>query len=234
MKTVFLQHILLVAVLIWGFVPNLYSQDKSADLNAIKKQPDKYIWAEFTATALEQAQEGATLLLKTKMENETTPIKMLYCMRGDLYRVLAFADKLSVADAETKKEHIKDNTVAVVDISSEVVGNLVPSQDTPSALSQMKINEIADSPMCKQMLLVTNEVELGNLYQRWRLEKKVTSYGRKRDIPSLDCYIFVYNRSGKLCAYLYKCNNRIVDVQYKCERNLQDFLTADYGLYWIR
>ena len=244
MKQHFLYTVCLISIL--GFTPVVYAQNAASELNTIKKQPDTYLWAECTAATLEEAKANAVLLLQAKLENNVPlpqdKMQTLYCMRGDMYRVLVFVNTSTLQSAG---ENNSSGTTVLVNLppqsqpqasaspQSVSLPVKVETSSSSASVEQYTHPDTECNKMLRQMLTVTTAEELSALYQQWKSDGLVFAYGNKRNIPLSDCYIFVYNRAGRICAYLYQHQGKVTDVLHNKEQMLSEYLTSDYGLFWI-
>lgn len=125
-------------------VGSMYAQSPAQEINAIKQQTDKYLYAESTDATLDNALENAKVMLEENVglwakSNGTADIesivariasnrKEIKAMRGNLYRAFVYVSISDLANTEAKPEvrvaketpSAKENTTTSKPIESKV------------------------------------------------------------------------------------------------------------------
>lgn len=162
----------IIMIIICG---NIYAQNAAQEINSIKQQPDKYIYAEFTGATWDEASSNAIIILednvkmwsaaKDAAERERIlallPSKrqVIKAMRGNLYRAFAYVEKTALTTARAAVEHVDNNQAesAESNTTSKPVDYATPTNVSPKEDNLSSVSENSSSSKPVESIVVQNE-----------------------------------------------------------------------------
>lgn len=192
--------------------------EKSRQINTIKKNNDVYLFGDATMAT----QEEATSLAYEKLQREVLDwaqrdnvklsiksvkdinqlVDTIMMRRAEMYRVFAYVEKtklvaVKVNDAEKKSSAVKKDSMLVNDSVKQIIHQKFFGQEgkkkqrTSDALLRLK--------------KAKNFFELKSIMQPLKEKGDIIDYGKfaTAEHPEL-CYLIVYDPAGNICALLGK------------------------------
>lgn len=227
------------------------TQEALKQINAIKVDTKKYIYAESTAADWNDAFQNAKALLEVnieewaknngkekdiagcyaKAENSILEIKT---KRGNLYRVFLYVKKSdittyssesSIVDIPINKTETSNSNIQTADENGEIAIS-VPNE---------KKGEVSDlQPYPENSFFEANmlKVESFDFIKSFIKGMQITKYGKYKDLPSEgDCYLFVYAQTGDIVAYLIRQNGAFVNLITGEKDNIENYKGC--GAIWL-
>lgn len=185
------------------------ANDRTADINAVKKSPD-FLYGEATMNTAEEAAEVARDLLRDEIIRWTTedlkkPMDSIQAQqisekadtmmtqRADMMRVFAFIDK---------KELDASATIPATDstLLNDSTRQLILKRFAPKRKNIVKHGDVIT-----KMMRARNFFELKDVMEPLKQKGDITGYGKYATAtdPAI-CYLIVYDPAGNLVAWLGK------------------------------
>lgn len=229
----------------------IVSAQESANqqINEIKRQPDLYLFAESTSEHWSDAQDNAKFLLCMEVESwvksmgrqdsvsgyvakAKNMIFELKSMRGERYRAFMYLKKTDLMPY-TADENVmviptaQDQSVkAYVPEPSPVQHPVEPQPQQPQApafvLTSLEV----------QMLTITVGSNIASFVQRLKSEGQILNYGRYRDMPNIECDLFVYNQEQQIVAYLRKTLTGYINLRTQQKDDITNYKGC--GAIWLQ
>lgn len=161
-------------------------------------------------------------------------------MRGQLYRAFVFVKRTDMIPYSTNKEIM----VVPVSVDSSPTIELVHKQPEVEAQTKQDDSKIAEieritkselpsvsfseeyklSADEEQMVQVGTFNEVNSFIRNLQSDNKVQSFGKFADMPKdKDCYLFVYDREGKIPAYLHKTSEGYFNLKIKQPDSIDNY-----------
>ncbi len=224
------------------------SMEIKKEINKIKRDTN-YIYAESTNKNLNEASENAQTIFEIQIKEwgekqypndsiETCIVKAkekaikLDTRRGELYRAFVYVKKSDIMPVSC------NSNVKVVQLKNTPVKESVVANEHEGVLDLSKGN----SKEMPAIQLTAAEEEMRKVKRFYDIEpyitaltksKQVEHYGKYANMPQdEDCYLFVYDRDGKIRAWLKKQDR----VQYNLKTLQQDNINnyRNCGAIWFQ
>lgn len=223
----------------------------ASSINEIKRQPDRFIFAENTASSFDEADSNARTFLTDAILNaldSSTPDRIetatrlasmassLSAKRGNLNRIFLYIDReLLNIDKNSSSENI-----CIPEPEPQVIGHVEPAQmnnlqeetviaETPP---EEETETTADS-ITEKMLAVSMASDIENFVKTLKTNGDISQYGRLKDMPySGRIYIFIFNKNNEVVARLVKEKNKMTDIISGLPREINEFKGC--GCIWMK
>ena len=239
---------ILLLVFIWcSAMFNCQAQslaDVAKSINQVKRDT-MFIYAETTMKDLTEAFNGARALLEMKVGEwvsgqypkegvELCIVKakehlvQLETRRGDLYRAFVYVRKSDILPVVDKKE------VAVFEVRPVV-------KQTPKEVVEI-ISEDASVPLKpsveltaieKEMVQISSFYDIQPYINGMKAKGQIKNFGKYATLPANeDCYLFVYDRQGKISALIRKNGESQYNLSTLKEDNVKNYKNC--GAIWFQ
>lgn len=245
-----MKHVISILCFLFASVCHISAQSDAANamkqINAIKMNTD-YISGESTAETEQSAKENARALLEVNIEEwikangknasdaggyiakAGNSILELSTTRGNRYRVFLY---------------VKKSDIMTFSDASEIIAAPMQQDAHQTVVSHEPIKDIADKPELtspkkdvyqptaeeRQILSITSFDDIKSFITN---RNNIRDYGKFANIPSSgECYLFVYNRSGQIAAYLQKNDSGYRNVKTGGIDNIDNYKGC--GAIWFR
>lgn len=224
-------------------------QSSSKSINEIKRQPDKYIFAENTAASADDAKSNALALLTDAIFNALDPdtpdrrevatemaesAAQVSAMRGNLNRIFLYIsrDELSGdTSAQAKQDSMPEENETVIDVE-DILSSSVKSEETEPEETALPMEETFD-PIAEKMKSVSKASDIEGFVKNLKSEGSVSRFGRLKDLPAVGkSYIFIFNKNNEVVARLLKEDDKISDLLSGKPRQINEFKGC--GCIWMK
>lgn len=233
-----LLHIILVLL---GVLP-IMANDRTADINAIKKSPD-FLSAEATMKTADEAMGVARDLLRDEIIRWTTdelkiPMDSIEAQqlsekadtmtteRVDMKRVLVYIDKASVEGPTSVSQ-------PETAIESSGTGTLLSDSARQIILQRFSSKKtIVRQGVIRKMMRARNFFELKDVMEPLKKSGEIIDYGKYATAknPAL-CYLIVYDPAGNLVAWLGKGEEKRKNLKTGKAESIRDYRGC--GAIWF-
>lgn len=250
-----------LSTLLYGAVSIQKPSQETAvtEINLIKSQPDKYIFAESTCATWEEALDNAQFVLGTEIEmwfkdqNQTDVsgyvvkaqknVLGIQSMRGNRFRAFLYVKKEDIMPYSTQDQLVVvpigggGTSINKLDNGQTNVTPALPPTTSPTPQSQPQrapqVNTYQPTKFEQEILSIVDANNIGSFIKRLQAEGKITSYGKYKDMPSsIDCYLFVYNREMQIAAYLKKTGQSYINLRKGTTDHITNYQGC--GAYWFQ
>lgn len=224
-------------------------QSSSKSINEIKRQPDKYIFAENTATSADDAKSNALALLTDAIFNALDPdtpdrrevatemaesATQVSAMRGNLCRIFLYVskDRLNGDTGEqAKQDSMLEENETVIDVE-DILSSSEKSEETVPEETALPVEETSD-PIAEKMKSVSKASDIEGFVKNLKSEGAVSRFGRLKDLPAVGkSYIFIFNKNNEVVARLLKEDDKISDLLSGKPRQISEFKGC--GCIWMK
>lgn len=229
-------------------------------INDVKRQPDKYIYAEFTSSSPDEAYENAMTILKDAILNALIPAApenrqfaedlaknavIIKAKRGSLNRIFAYINRDALSSEGSKslsrislgnkpetqeKEGLPTKTTEMQPIKNE------SDQEEETILILDDSIETAQENYSLfeiSLMKVDKASQIESFVRDAKAKGNISKYGRLKDIPSDGrCYIFIFNRENEIVAYLEKNGSVISNLQTGSPEEIDNYKGC--GCIWMK
>lgn len=224
-------------------------QSSSKSINEIKRQPDKYIFAENTAASADDAKSNALALLTDAIFNALDPdtpdrrevatemaesAAQVSATRGNLNRIFLYIsrDELSGdTSAQAKQDSMPEENETVIDVE-DILSSSVKSEETEPEETALPMEETFD-PIAEKMKSVSKPSDIEGFVKNLKSEGSISRFGRLKDLPAVGkSYIFIFNKNNEVVARLLKEDDKISDLLSGKPRQINEFKGC--GCIWMK
>ncbi len=228
-------------------------------INAIKADTKKYIYAEATTAKWEEAYENAKGLLEVKIEEwartNTNSKDITGCVaktdnsileiktrRGNLYRVflyvkisdiMTYTVESDVVNVPVRHEEPQE-TIVVRHGEPETV-SVILSGNTAGNADTADTADIADNAEYTPTGLEMDMLKVGTFeyIESFIKGRHITEYGKYSTMPSTgDFYVFIYNDKGEIPACIKYQDGKSINIATGKEDNVKSYNGC--GAIWFR
>lgn len=219
-------------------------------INAIKADTKKYIYAEATTAKWEEAYENAKGLLEVKIEEwartNTNSKDITGCFakaensileiktrRGNLYRVFLYVKMSEIMTYTVESDVV--NVPVRHEEAQETVGVKHGEPETVSVILSGNTAGNADKEYYIPTGLEMEMLKVGTFeyIESFIKGRHITEYGKYSTMPSTgDCYIFVYNDKGEIPAYIKHQDGKSINIATGKEDDVKSYKGC--GAIWFR
>lgn len=210
-------------------------------INAIKSDTKNYLYAESTTSKWEEAYNNAKILLETNIEDWARQLNKsedvsgyvakagnsifeIKTRRGNLYRAFLYVKKADIIAYSSTKE------LLVVPITEDVNDDATPENIEIVPTENKSIPPYQPSAFELDMMEVTQFSDIPAFFKQQG--SHIAGYGKFATMPtSGDCFIFVYNKSGGISAYLKRKENNIYNIRDGAKDSIEEYKGC--GAFWF-
>lgn len=217
-------------------------------INRIKLDAEHYLYSEVTMADWLEAYNAAKLLLKEQLSawlvnnhkdadvtsyvaRSDEHIFEIKAQRGNRYRAFVYIKKSDILAFKEERQLVTVTSDDMKDKAAEESLFKMPEQNAPE--HKVAEPETALSTLEKAMLAIDNFDKVETFITDHKKNGDITDFGKYATRPQTGTYyMFVYNRSAEIPAYLKADGGKIINLKTNKEDTMEAYKNC--GAIWFR